>query len=50
MSFFDDEGAGLLEYALVLILVAVVVIAIVTLLGPEISARLCPYMSMFCTA
>jgi Flp pilus assembly pilin Flp len=49
MSFFDEQGAGLLEYALVLILVAVVIIAIVTLLGPEISARLCPYMSVFCT-
>lgn len=50
MSFFDEDGTGLLEYALVLILVAVVVIAIVTLLGPEISARLCPYISMFCPA
>jgi pilus assembly protein Flp/PilA len=50
MSFFKDDGQGLLEYALVLILVAVVVIAIITLLGPEISARLCPYLSVFCTA
>ncbi len=50
MSFFNDDGQGLLEYALVLILVAVVVIAIVTLLGPEISERLCPYLSVFCTA
>jgi pilus assembly protein Flp/PilA len=49
MSFFKEDGQGLLEYALVLILVAVVVIAIITLLGPEISARLCPYISVFCT-
>jgi len=49
MSFFDEEGQGLLEYALVLILVAVVVIAIIILLGPEISERLCPYLDMFCT-
>lgn len=48
MSFFDEEGQGLLEYALVLILVAVVLIAIITLLGPEISERLCPYLSVFC--
>jgi pilus assembly protein Flp/PilA len=32
----DQEGQGLVEYALVLVLVAVVVIAILTLLGPEI--------------
>ena len=50
MSFFNEDGQGLLEYALVLILVAVVVIAIITLLGPEISARLCPYFNVFCTA
>lgn len=31
-----DEGQGLVEYALVLVLVAVVVIAILTLLGPQI--------------
>jgi pilus assembly protein Flp/PilA len=51
MSFFNNqEGQGLLEYALVLILVAVVLIAIVTLLGPEISEWLCPYISLFCSA
>lgn len=51
MSFFGNEnGQGLLEYALVLILVAVVVIAILTLLGPEISEFLCPYISLFCTS
>jgi pilus assembly protein Flp/PilA len=32
----NDEGQGLVEYALILVLVAVVVIAILTLLGPAI--------------
>lgn len=31
-----EDGQGLVEYALVLVLVAVVVIAILTLLGPQI--------------
>ena len=31
-----ESGQGLVEYALVLVLVAVVVIAILTLLGPQI--------------
>jgi pilus assembly protein Flp/PilA len=31
-----ENGHGLVEYALVLVLVAVVVIAILTLLGPQI--------------
>ena len=31
-----ERGQGLVEYALVLVLVAVVVIAILTLLGPQI--------------
>ena len=31
-----DAGQGLVEYALFLVLVAVVVIAILTLLGPQI--------------
>ena len=31
-----EEGQGLVEYALVLVLVAIVVIAILTLLGPII--------------
>ncbi len=33
----DEKGQGLVEYALILILVAIVVIAIVMLLGPELS-------------
>lgn len=32
-----EDGQGLVEYALVLVLVAVVVIAILTLLGPQIA-------------
>jgi pilus assembly protein Flp/PilA len=37
MLFFPhEEGQGLVEYALILVLVAVVVIAILTLLGPTI--------------
>jgi pilus assembly protein Flp/PilA len=37
MGFFDEEkGQGLIEYALVLVLVAVVIIAILALLGPYI--------------
>lgn len=31
-----EDGQGLVEYALVLVLVAIVVIAILTLLGPRI--------------
>ncbi|MCA9960379.1 MAG: Flp family type IVb pilin [Anaerolineales bacterium] len=31
-----QQGQGLVEYALVLVLVAVVIIAILTLLGPQI--------------
>lgn len=33
-----EEGQGLVEYALILVLVAIVVIAILTLLGPAIGA------------
>lgn len=32
-----EKGQGLVEYALILVLVAVVVIAVLTLLGPIIS-------------
>ncbi len=31
-----EEGQGLVEYALILVLIAVVVIAILTLLGPAV--------------
>lgn len=38
MGFFrDEEGQGLIEYALILVLIAVVVIAILALLGPFIN-------------
>ena len=39
MLFMENEGQrgqGLIEYALVLVLVAVVVIAIISLVGPQI--------------
>jgi pilus assembly protein Flp/PilA len=32
-----EEGQGLVEYALILVLVAIVVIAILTLIGPQIA-------------
>jgi pilus assembly protein Flp/PilA len=38
-SFFaKEEGQGLVEYALILVLIAIVVIGILTLLGNKISA------------
>jgi pilus assembly protein Flp/PilA len=37
LLFIKEEGQGLLEYGLILVLVAVVVIAAVTLLGPTVS-------------
>ena len=35
-SKHPEEGQGLVEYALILVLVAVVVIAILTILGPRV--------------
>lgn len=32
----DEQGQGLVEYALILVLVAIVVIAILAILGPQI--------------
>ncbi len=32
-----EEGQGLVEYALILVLIAVVVIAILTILGPAVA-------------
>ena len=32
----QEDGQGMLEYGLVLVLVAVVIVAILTILGPEI--------------
>jgi pilus assembly protein Flp/PilA len=38
-SFFaKEEGQGLVEYALILVLIAIVVIGILTLLGAQVSA------------
>ncbi len=38
-SFFaKEEGQGLVEYALILVLIAIVVIGILTLLGNKVSA------------
>lgn len=32
-----EEGQGLVEYALILVLIAIIVIAVLTLLGPEVA-------------
>jgi pilus assembly protein Flp/PilA len=42
-----EEGQGLVEYALILVLVAVVVIAILTLLGPAIGDVFSTIMESF---
>lgn len=39
--FSREEGQGLVEYALILVLVAVVVIAVLMLLGPQINQVFC---------
>ena len=36
-----EEGQGLVEYALILVLVAIVVIAILSLVGPQIANIFC---------
>lgn len=41
-----EEGQGLVEYALILVLVAVVVIGILSLLGPALQK---PYADVLCT-
>lgn len=38
-SLKREEGQGMAEYGLILALIAVVVIAVMTLLGPAISAQ-----------
>lgn len=38
-TFTDEKGQGMVEYALIIGLVAVVVIAVLVLLGPAISAK-----------
>ena len=42
-----DEGQGLVEYALILVLVSVIVIAILTLLGPAIGNVFSAIMNSF---
>ncbi len=37
MDLLHEEGQGLVEYGLILVLVAIVLIAILALLGPEIA-------------
>jgi pilus assembly protein Flp/PilA len=39
--FSREEGQGLVEYALILVLVAIVVIAVLLLLGPAINQTFC---------
>jgi pilus assembly protein Flp/PilA len=36
LSHLQERGQGLIEYAIILVLVAVVVIAIIRLLGPKV--------------
>jgi len=40
LSFFakDEKGQGLVEYALILVLIAVVVIGVLTILGSNVSS------------
>jgi Flp pilus assembly pilin Flp len=41
MSFFrHEDGQSWLEFALVLVLIAIVIIAILTLLGPQINSAI----------
>ena len=43
----DEDGQGMVEYALVIALIALVVIAALTALGTTISARFEEYATMF---
>ena len=40
-----EEGAGLIEYALILILVGIIIFVLVTLLGPAISKFIADLMA-----
>jgi len=42
-----EEGQGLIEYALILVLIAVVVIAVLMLLGPAIGGIFSDIMTYF---
>ena len=41
MAAREEKGQGLIEYALIILLIAIVVIAALTLLGPEIRDIYC---------
>ena len=41
MAAREEKGQGLIEYALIILLIAIVVIAALTLLGPEIQSVYC---------
>lgn len=43
----DDNGQGLVEYALILVLVAIVVIAIILLVGPALGDIIQQIMQSF---
>ncbi len=43
----DEEGQGLVEYALILLLIAIVVLAIVGLLGTQLSTAYSRVTDMF---
>ena len=45
-----DEGQGLVEYALILMLVALVVLVILTLLGPQVGNMFSKVTNMFPTS
>ena len=45
-----EEGQGLVEYALILMLVALVVIAILTLLGPQVGNVFSQVTNMLATS
>ena len=47
LIFKAEKGQGLVEYALILVLVAIVVIAVLTLLGPIIGNVFSKVNSMF---
>jgi len=36
LNLLREEGQGLVEYALILVLIAIIVLAILTVLGPQI--------------
>ena len=45
-----EEGQGLVEYALILVLIAIIVIAVLTLMGPAIGEIFSTIMTRLATA